>query len=144
MFWPWMKRLSCPVLPPALFQEKQASCENVNCLSPMHGYIFLLYLYLLNKDRWWETYPGRFTFFISRTSQKENSLDFMFWVCRLLPLTKLLLFSISYIFLLISFDGMTEDIPQRLTDSLKEQKAFISKTHFDFGIDFPHRFLPTF
>lgn len=52
-----MKRLKqfCPVLPPALFQEQQASCLNVNmfvCL--MHGYIFLLYVYLLNKDGCWE------------------------------------------------------------------------------------------
>lgn len=65
-----MKRLKrfCPVLPPALFQEQQASCRKVIdifvCL--MHGYIFLLYVYLLNKDGCWEIHHV-FIHCISRT-----------------------------------------------------------------------------
>lgn len=71
MFWPWMKRLKwfCPVLPPALFQEQQASCLNVTmfvCL--MHGYIFLLYVYLLNKDGCWEMRHVCFTSLISTSN----------------------------------------------------------------------------
>lgn len=48
-------QLFCPVLPPALLQEQQVSCLYVYmfvCL--MHGYIFLLYVYLFNKDECWE------------------------------------------------------------------------------------------
>lgn len=47
-FDPRMMRLKrfCPVLPPALFQEQQASCLNVNvCLSDAWLYIFAVCLF---------------------------------------------------------------------------------------------------
>lgn len=113
MFWPWMKRLKwfCPVLPPALFQEQQASCLNVNmfvCL--MHGYIFLLYVYLLNKDGCWEICcVNCFTLLISRT---DKCHIFLSWLQPLLCIRYASHFRDSF----LKF-GDSPRIPMKLPDS---------------------------
>lgn len=45
------------------------------CLFLVHGYIFLLYVYLFNKDVCWEIRHRLFTYFVSKTSQPPPPVD---------------------------------------------------------------------